>query len=822
MSDEARTDGGAETLQTPKDESEVAEEAPEAERHIGSEESRKEDNRLTTGRGRFIDDMEPVPDLHHVAILRSPHAHARIEGVDASTALDSPGVEAVVTGADVAERVDPFPASVQNASNAYYPIAVDKVRYNGEPVAVVVADDKYRAHDALQHIDVTYERLDPILDPEEAAEEDAPQVHDVGNVANHRELEYGDVEEAFAEADHVVSERFEYPRTAYPPLETYGVIADYDDGEDALDLWANFQGPFSLHAVATNVLPLPENRINLKVPSDQGGGFGVKCSLYPYIVLMSVVTMEAGVPVKWIESRQENLLGSSMHANRVQYLDGAVDDDGNIRAIKFRQFDDYGGYVRPPEPGATYRPIGNWQGPYDMDAIGAELYAMRTNKCPTGPHRGYGCHLHYFALEGLVDRMAETIEMDPAELRMKNFIEDQQFPYESLTGGVYDSGRYLTAMEMGLEAIGYDDLDTESDDPDTLRGIGMAAVVDPQASNMGYLDVALPKEQRRHSKSGAVESVTVIMGPDKTVSVNLTDSPEGQGHETTTSQIVADKLGVDIDDIEVNTGIDTGSDSWAISSGTYSSRFGTIGHSAIAKAAKEVRDQIKTIGAHLLDVEPSAVEIGDGEVVADSGESVSLGRIAGTTYWNPQDLPDDVEPKLASLSVVGMDQATTVTDDDKVNSSMTYAFGAHFAVVDVDTNTGEVEIVDYVTVHDPGTIVNPKIVEGQIEGGTFHGYASTFYEFHEYDETGNLQTDSLMDYGMPTIKERLKMRHEHLETPSPFTELGSKGTGEAGTQAAVPALSNAVRNALVDADVDVDTLPLTPDRVWETLRDDGE
>ncbi|WP_336361513.1 xanthine dehydrogenase family protein molybdopterin-binding subunit [Haladaptatus sp. ZSTT2] len=811
-SDTARTDGGAAAVKAVE-----AEEQPAREKNVGQPLKRKEDNRLTTGRGRYIEDLEPVPNLHYIAVLRSPLAHANIESIDASAALELPGVKAVVTGQDVAARVKPFPAAVQNPSNAYYPIAVDKVRYYGEPVAVVVADDRYRAHDALEHIRVSYDRLDPILDPEEAVEDDAPQVHEGGNVANHRVLEYGDVEAEFDAADHIVEERFEYPRTAYPPLETYGVIADYDDGQDTLDIWANFQGPFSLHAVTTAVLPLPENRITLRVPSDQGGGFGVKCSLYPYMVLLSAVSMEAGVPVKWVESRQEHLLASSMHANRVQYLEGAVDDDGNIRAIRFRQYDDYGGYVRPPEPGATYRPIANWQGPYTMNALGAELFAVRTNKCPTGPNRGYGCHLHYFALEGLVDRMAETIDMDPAELRLRNFIEDDAFPFESLTGGLYDSGQYEKAMRMGLEAIDYENLTTESDDEDTLVGIGMAAVVDPQASNMGYLDVALPKEMRKNTKSGALEAITVIVGPDATVKVDLTDSPQGQGHETTVSQIVADELGVPFDAVKVNTGIDTSADSWAISSGTYSSRFGTIGHAAVAKAAGKVRDQILTIGAHLLGVSVDRVELRDEAVVSDEGDAVSLRRIAGTTYWDPQQLPEGVEPKLAALSVMGMNQATAVTDDDKVNSSMTYAFGAHFAVVEVNKRTGVVNIRDYVTVHDPGTVVNPLIVRGQIEGGTFHGYASTFYEFHEYDETGTLQTDSLMDYAMPTIKERLKMRHEHVETPSPFTEIGSKGTGEAGTQATVPALSNAVRNALIQADVDLDTLPITPDRVWELL-----
>jgi 2-furoyl-CoA dehydrogenase large subunit len=564
---------------------------------------------------------------------------------------------------------------------------------------------------------------------------------------------------------------------------------------------------------------MPANRLRINVPGDQGGGFGVKTSIYPYMVLGTVVSKVSGLPVKWIESRQEHLQAGSHHASRVQYIDGAVDDDGNIRAVKFRQYDDFGAYLRPPGPGATFRSIGNWQGAYELEGIAADLYAVQTNKCPVGPNRGYSCHLHYFALEGLVDRMADEVGMDPAELRRRNMIPEDAFPYESLTGGVYDSGRYEEALDRGLEAIDYESwLEEVGDTGDSYVGIGMSAIVDPHVSNMGYLEASRPASERRYDKSGASEIVQMQMSLDGTVTVDLTSLPEGHGHETTARQITADILRMDPDDIVVNTGIDTGRMPWEISTGTYSSRFGSIGHKALSAAAEEVADQLRTIGGHILEADPDEVRLTDDGVAGPDGESASLRRIAGTTYWNPSGLPDDVEPLIGTLKAVKMDTAKPIDDDNRVNSSQTYAFGGHFVVVEVDKETGDVEVLDYVTVHDSGTVVNPMIVRGQIEGATLMGFANLFHEYHEYDEhTGGLKTDSLKDYKMPTANEAPSYRHVHMETPSPLTGIGSKGVGEAGTQAVIPAVANAVHNALKGAGVNVNSLPLSNDRVWAMM-----
>jgi 2-furoyl-CoA dehydrogenase large subunit len=815
-SDTPVTDGGA-AMKAPETDDQSADESG----LIGEEVKRYEDKRLITGQGSYIDDMEPVEDIHHVALLRSPHAHAAIEGIDVSAALAMSGVKTVVTGQEVAEVTEPFPVTAQNGSDNYYSMAVDRVRYQGEPVAAVVAESKYIANDALEKIDVDYDRLEPVIDPEEAVEDDAPQLHDVGNVANHRDLSYGDPDTAFAEADNVVSERFEYPRTAAPPLETYGVIADWDDADDSITLWANYQGPMSMNAVMAKALGMPENRMNINVPSDQGGGFGVKTSIYPYMVLNAVVARKAEVPVKWIEARDEHLMASSHHANRVQYIEGAVDDDGDLRAVRFKQYDDFGAYLRPPGPGATFRSIGNWQGAYDIEGIDAEVFAVQTNKCPVGPHRGYSCHIHYFALEGLMDRIAEQLDIDPGELRLRNMIDEREFPFRSLTGGFYDSGRYKESLQQGLEAIDYETWkDKAGDNGDSYIGIGMSAIVDPHVSNMGYLETARPDEMRRLPKSGSTEIVQMTMGLDSTVRVNLTSLPEGHGHETTARQIVADKLKIDPDDIVVNTGINTENTPWEISTGTYSSRFGSIGHKALAEASADVVGQLERIGAHLMDADEDEVELTADGVVGPDGQTISHGRIAGTTYWNPSELPEDQQPLIGTLTATKMDTSQPIDDEDRVNSSQTYAFGGHFVVVEIDKETGDVDILDYVAVHDSGTLVNPMIVRGQIEGGTLMGVTDILYEYHEYDtDTGQLKTDTLMDYGMPTAKEAPKYRQEHMETPSPLTEIGSKGVGEAGTIAAPAAVTNAIQNAVKDVGINVNTAPVTPDRMWELLDD---
>lgn len=810
-SDTARTDGGV-----PKQRVESAgSEQTRTFEHVGHPVKRVEDNRLLTGCGNFIDDLDPVKNLHHLAILRSPHAHARIERIETADAMSMPGVKAVITGEDVSQLTRPFPVTAENPPRDYYALAVDKVRYAGEPVAAVVADDKYRARDAVERIDVTYERLEALVDPEEVLERDGAHIHDAGDVATHRTFEFGDVDGEFERADRTVSKTVRVPHTACPPLETYGVVTAYDAADDSLDVWVNFQGPMSMYTVFEHVLPLPDNRIRLRTPEDQGGGFGVKISIYPYMVLATVASMVADVPVKWIESRREHLLASSMHAGRVQTVEGAVDDDGTVRAIRFRLVSDYGAYIRPPEPGNAYVSFGHWQGPYDLNALEADLYDVQTNTSPTGPHRGYGQQFHTLAMEGLMDEIAVDLDVDPVDIRLKNFIEADQFPFTSLTGGEYDSGQYAKALTKGIDAFDYDDWRDRASE-EAYVGVGISAIVDAHASNMGYMDVAVPEDERSYRKSGAVETAIMMMGPDATVRVTLTSTPEGQGHETSALQIVAEELGLPYSDIYIEAGIDTGTQPWAVSSGAYSDRFATMGHTAISQASRELRDQIEAVGAFLLETTSEHVRLADGEVVAEGGESVSLERIANTVYWNPAELDDDIDAALATFTVVNQKEAAPVSGN-QVNSVVSNGFAAHLAAVAVDPETGEVEVLDYLTVHDAGRLLNPMIVRGQVSGATAYGIWVALREAHEYSPDGNLQTDTLMDYKMSTAKEAVDITQEFVESPSPHSEYGSKGIGDAGTIAAVPAVTNAVRDALRSVDAPVDSIPLSPDRVWQQL-----
>jgi 2-furoyl-CoA dehydrogenase large subunit len=803
---------------------ETSDEIDTEEGYVGQSFGRTEDDRLIRGEGTFMDDIEPTGNLHHLSILRSPLAHAEIENVETEAAEERDDVRAVLTGEDIAEEMDPFTVGVQNPPD-YYPLAVDKVRYDGEPVAVVVADGKYAAKDALESVDVDYERLDPVTDELAALDDDAPQLHESGNLANDRTLEYGPLDEAFEEADHVVETEFEFPRYTSAPLETYGVVADYDHGRDAATVWSNFQGPFTIHPVVASALGMAESDLQFKIPADNGGSFGIKANIYPYIALAVLASKRADVPVKWIESRREHLQASACHTDRTQRMHGAVTDDGDILGVWVDLYDNYGAYIRAPEPGNTFRPLTNYVNTYDFDAFGGNFYAVQTNKCPAGLNRGYGCHQYYFGLERLVDQMADAVEMDPVTFRERNFIDAEEFPYETPTGGEYDSGRYGEALERAKELFDYEaylDERATAREEGRYLGVGSAAIIDPSGSNMGYISVALPPEVREegHPKSGAVSSVTMMVQPDASVVVELDSAPNGQGHETTTAQIVADELGIEPESVNVIAGMDTSEKGWSVSSGTYSSRFGSVGHSAVQRASEQVAAKMRRIAAEILDADPPDIEITDGRAHGPSEDSVSIKEIAGTAHWNPDALPEGTQPGIREHYTYAMEGSKPIDENDKVNSSGTYGYGIQLVAVEVDETTGEIDVLDYVAVHDCGIIVNPQIVDGQIEGGIFHGLAGTLYEELEYDDNGTLQTDTFMDYGVPTAKEAIDIDTDHLETPSPKTPLGSKGTGEAGTEGAPAAIANAVNDALDPAGVEITSLPLKSPRIWSLLQND--
>ena len=803
-------------------------EAQKAATWVGQSVKRREDPRLLTGRGTFVDDIT-VPNMHYAAILRSPRAHARVVSIDPSKALDLPGVITVLTGEEVGEKSLPFPVGV-TAAFKYYSAAVDKVRYVGEPVAVVVASDRYVAEDALELIEVEYDPLPPVVKPEDALDPDAAILHEElgNNIGCHRLLDYGEVDKAFEEADLILKERFVFPRYSSLPLETYAVIADHDAITGVITVHSNFMGPFSMHAVTARALNIDENKLRFIVPSDIGGSFGIKSSIYPYIVLISLAAMKAGRPVKWIEDRQEHLLASSCQTDRVAYREVAVRNDGTLLGIKSKVIENVGAYLRAPEPACTFRPIGNFVGPYKVQNVRLDAYDVMTNKCPTGPNRGYGCQQIYFEQERMMDRIAEELDLDPMEVRRRNLIPADEIPYTTPMGGIYDSGDYQKGMDLVVEMSQYEDLKKQRDEAQKegrLFGIGIATGIDPSVSNMGYITIALPPEVRAKPgylpKSGSAESATIQMNQRGKVSVSMGTTPQGQGHETVVSQIVADELGLTPEEILVIDEFDTAKHGWSISSGTYASRFASVGTSAAVLAARKLKKQIIHLAAALLSVPEEDLVIEEGTVISQSDpeKKITVKRVAGTAHWNLELLPDDIEAGLQARAVFRFPSNVAPDSQDRVNSSNTYGFMVEICVVEVDRDSGEVKILDWFSVHDAGTIINPMLMEGQIYGGALHGIGGALFEELSYDDDGQMLAGNFMQYVCATAVEAPKLNIGHICSPSPLTPLGSKGAGESTSETAPAAIANAVADALRSLDVNINELPLNPKRVWSLIHE---
>jgi 2-furoyl-CoA dehydrogenase large subunit len=745
---------------------------------------RLEDEALLRGEGRFMDDLDPVPNAGHAAVLRSPLAHARITRLDPSAALELPGVVGVLTGEDVAALSNPFPVGIPGAP-PYRAAAHEVARYAGEPLAVVVAKDRYLAEDALELIEVEYELLDPVLDPER------------GEVVSERWFSYGDPEGALAGADLVVEKRFHFPRWSCTPVECYGVVADWDAAAGSLTAWANFQGPFTLHSVAASALGLPGSKLRIVTPRDSGGSFGIKATIYVYVVLMGLASKKLGVPVRWIEDRLEHLAGSSASTARTTAVRAGFSREGELLSLAYDVVEDLGAYARAPEPATLYRMHGSLSGAYRVRDVAARNRVVLTNRCPTGLNRGFGGPQLYLALEGTMDAAARRLGIDPAELRRRNLVRADEFPYRTPSGGLYDSGDYGACLDEALELAGYAERrqqQAEGRRDGRLLGLGVACVVEPSISNMGYITLAQTPDERARAlpKSGNADGATVIVSPLAGITVRIGTTPQGQGHATVCAQVVADALGVRPDDVEVLTELDTSTSAWSVASGNYSSRFSGVGASAVHLAALKIAAKLRAIAAAELGCEADDVELREGQAW-NGGESASLRRLAGIAHWNPDALPAGLEPGLHETAFY---QAPNLAPP-------------------VDRDTGAVTVLDYATVHDAGRLLNPLLAEGQVRGGFAHGAGAALFERMVYDEDGNLLTGSFVDYLCPTAPDLPTPTIRHRETPSPFTLLGAKGLGEGNTMSAPAALAAAVADALGVEQVE---LPLTPPRVWEALR----
>jgi 2-furoyl-CoA dehydrogenase large subunit len=782
----------------------------------GQSVERIEDAALLTGRGRFIDDLGVRPGTLHAAILRSPHAHAAIKSIDATAALAAAGVAAVLTGADVIKLSAPLAVGVR-APIQCWPIAVDRVRYAGEPVAVVVATDRYLAEDALELFEVEYEPLTALVDPVEAVASKT-LLHDglKSNVASERSFRYGDPQKAFAKAAHRIAVEIAYPRNSCTPIETYGVVAEYEPGEDAYDVLANFMGPFSMHAVMARALKVPGNRFRLRTPPDSGGSFGVKQGVFPYVVLMALASRIAGRPVKWIEDRLEHLAASVSATNRVSRLEAAVEADGRITALSYDQIEDVGAHIRAPEPATLYRMQGNLTGAYAIRNVAVRNRVVLTNKTPTGLNRGFGGPQVYYALERLMQRIAVELKLEPLDVIRRNLVPSGVFPYRTASGGLLDSGDYPAAVEKAVKDGGLAELNARRNKARAqgkLYGIGLTAVVEPSVSNMGYITAVLTPEERRKAgpKNGAQATATVSVDPSGAVSVHIASVPQGQGHRTVAAQIAADVLGLAPGDVRVIGELDTARDAWSIASGNYSSRFAAAVGGAIHLAATQIKDKLARIAAAQLNVAADQIEFAGGKIGAKGNpdNAVPFARIAATSHWSPGVVPDGAQA-LRETAFWSPPQLEAPGECDETNSSLCHGFIFDFCGVEIDRVTGAVRVDKYVTMHDCGTVLHPGMVAGQITGGFAHALGAAVYEEFVYSADGAFLSGTFADYLVPTTTEVPEPVILHIETPSPFTPLGTKGVGEGNCMSTPVCIANAVADALSLDRID---LPLTPKRL---------
>jgi carbon-monoxide dehydrogenase large subunit len=760
---------------------------------FGKRVRRQEDPRLITGTALYLDDLK-MPGMHHACVVRSPHAAAKIRGIDTSAARALPGVAAIFTGADVTGLgAVPCAASIPGLRVPHHHLlAQDRVYYVGHPVAVVVATDRYIARDAAELVEVDYEPTAAVADPEKALAAGAPAVHPEwpDNVAFNFHQEGGDTEEAFRQADVVVRQRITSQRLIPTSIETRGVIAEWRAGERSLTLHSSTQIPHLLRTLVAGILGMPENLLRVITP-EVGGGFGSKLNVYAEEALMAYIAMKINKPVKWVESRRENFQATIHGRGHVDYFELAALRDGTILGLKLKLIQDLGAYHQLLTPVIPTLSVLMMPGLYRFKNVNADVVGVFTNCVPTDAYRGAGRPEATHGIERMVDMLAQELKMDPAEIRLKNFVHSDEFPYGTATGLTYDSGDYAKPLHKAMAEAGYEQLRREqaaARAEGRLVGIGLSTYGEICALGPS---IALP--------AGGWESATVKVEPSGKVTVLTGASPHGQGEETTFAQIVADELGVPMDDVLVVHG-DTAVVQYGI--GTFGSRGTAVGGSALYYALQDLKAKMKKFGAMMLGTEQ--VNFSGGYCVDEAtGKSVTFAEMAVAAY-HAKKLPANTEPGLV---------ATHFWEPP----NFTFPFGAHLVVTEVDRETGAIEIKRYVCVDDIGRIINPLIVDGQVHGGVAQGLGQALWEQAVYDESGQLVSGELTDYALPRASRMPWIESSHTETPSPVNPLGVKGVGEAGTIGCSPAVVNSVVDALSPLGVRHIDMPLTPEKIWKLI-----
>ena len=778
---------------------------------VGQALPRKEENRLLRGRGKFADDIK-LREMLYLKFVRSPYAHAKIVSVDISSAEALAGVVAVVTGTEVAAQTQPF---IEIGPDPFarikdYPLAVSKVRYQGEPVVAIVAESPSLADDAAELVQVEYDALDPVVDAEEALS-DKSILHDEAgtNRVWNGVFEYGDVDQAFREAAYVVNiDRMHFHRFSSTPLENNVVIAQWNPKDDRIYYECNNSFPsFAIQFLSAH-LGVHIDRIRVET-SDIGGSFGIKITSYPQMAMCALASKKAGGrPVKWVETRTEHIT-SSAHGNERTFRDTrvALDKNGVITALVSRHIDDCGAYPR-------YEPLGCviWSqvfpGVYRFKNARIDFTQVVTNKCPVGPNRGYSRMQHLWFLERVIDICGHELGIPTDEIRLRNYIQPEEFPYTTPNGCVYDSGNYPRMLEVAKERIGWDEWKKKqlaARKEGHLIGIGIGTTLDSGTNNFGQSQIVNPGAPFSGNSQGANCKLDIY----GEVVVSVGSCPQGQGHETTAAQVVADVLNIHPDRITVRTGFDTERNVHTGFSGTYASQFAVSGLSAVHGAAQKLKTEMKRLGAFLLETKEDDLEFGTGEQgpeirATSTGKSVNYWGLANIVNVNSAVLPSELYELTLNCRYIWRAPFKVPDKQKKYGSlTLTYASQLHIAVIEIERDTFIPRILDYVAVDDCGTVINPPIVEGQVYGATAHGIGAALMENCVYDAVGNMLTSTFSDYTPITAMNMPKVKYDYIETPSPHSYSGAKGMGEGGA-APIHTISAALQDALFASGIMID------------------
>lgn len=786
------------------------------EKHLGTSVRRLVDNAIYTGQATYVGDIT-LPGMLCMGILRSPYAHAELKNIDISPALAHSGVVAAVTGEELTKMCNPLPDAAGPSpwwkQTCTYPLAVGRVRFVGDPVIAVAAVDRRSAREALELIEVEYNQLPTVPSAEAASAPTAPLLYEEWGdnlMLNYHYASPG-IDEVFASADYVIGDSVSIQRQTSLPLETRGYVAAYDSGSNRLTFWGSIQSPHVERTYLADVLGLPEPKIRVVQPF-VGGGFGLKSLFYPEEPLVCLLAKLTGRPVKWIEDRTESFISGGHSKDSVHHFEAAVRKDGTILALRDTLVADLGAATPPCGNGAAQAYVTGMvamPGPYRIQHYAVSVLGYVTNKAPWGAYRGYGKQEANFAYERLMDIVASKLHLDPAELRLKNFVQPEEFPYEAATGAVYDSGNYPGALAKALEISEYPKAraeQLEARKQGRYLGIGISCFLEPCGAGIFKTWIqSYDCTSVRIAPDGGVTAVTGITSP-------------GTGNETMIAQVVADELGVEIEDITVLQG-DT--DGLAYGVGNWSCRSTIVGASSAALAARDLKEKLISIAAHILNEPSESIVIEHSTFVASGGKrSLSLRELARKVYWEPYvSVPTGMEPILESTkSYITPNVRHQPDEHGRVTSYPIWTNGVHVALCEVDIETGEVTVLRYVIVDDCGVALNPSLVDSQVYGAfVSQGLGGTLSENIAYDENCQPLTVTLTDYTIPRASEVPPVTVAHQVTPSPFTVYGSKGCGEGGVIGAAAAITNSVEDALSPFGIKVRSLPLTPHNVWKLI-----